>query len=70
MLPTLTVYFACPHCGMIYQAKQVRFIERTNGRYDCIACRKPVHTWSGFYDFMYWKPMDQQAYPATGRTRL
>jgi hypothetical protein len=57
----ITVYFACPHCNLVYQAKQVRFFERISGTFDCSECSKPVHSWSGPYNYLYWKPVTDRS---------
>ena len=57
----LTVYFSCPQCELVYQAKQVHAIERTNGLFDCAECGKRVHSWTGLYDFLLWQPVKQRS---------
>ncbi len=47
----ITVYFSCPDCSIVYSAKQARFEQMTSGKFDCIECGKPVHTWIGRYGY-------------------
>jgi hypothetical protein len=56
----LTIYFSCTNCKLVYQTTQVHVIEPTNGRHDCVECRKRVHSWTGLYDFLHWKASDTQ----------
>jgi hypothetical protein len=53
-MPKMPVYFACPDCHRLYLASQVH--RAGAGRFDCVDCGKPVHQWSGSYDFTGWKP--------------
>jgi hypothetical protein len=52
-----TVYFACPKCSLLYKATQKRRSEQVSGSIDCLKCKRPVHQWSGFYDFIGWRPV-------------
>jgi len=56
----LTIYFSCPECKLVYQATQVRAIERTDGQFDCLECGRQVHSWTSLYDFLQWKPVTHQ----------
>jgi predicted RNA-binding Zn-ribbon protein involved in translation (DUF1610 family) len=53
----LTVYFSCPDCSVVYSAKQSLFEQTTSGSFDCRECGKPVHSWSGRYAYLHWKPV-------------
>jgi hypothetical protein len=52
-----TVYFACPKCSLPCQTTQVRRPERVSGSIHCLRCGGPVHRWTGFYDFISWRPV-------------
>jgi hypothetical protein len=54
---SITVYIACPHCELVYRTKQARVSITVAGQFDCVDCRKPVQSWSGFYDCFYWQPV-------------
>jgi hypothetical protein len=41
-------------CGL-YQAAQRHSLGRTAGRFDCVECLAPVHSWSGSYDYTVWR---------------
>jgi hypothetical protein len=58
---TTTVYFACPKCMLPYRTTQVRRPERISGSIDCLQCGEPVHRWTGFYDFIRWRPVRANA---------
>jgi hypothetical protein len=62
---SLTVYFACPHCELVYQATQARLPVKATGQFDCTACRQRVHSWTGLYGYFFWKPVTRRA----GRNR-
>jgi DNA-directed RNA polymerase subunit RPC12/RpoP len=51
----ITVVFACPRCGTIYQAKQHRGPGTHFGVFKCVACKSQVYAWSGLYDFLDWQ---------------
>jgi hypothetical protein len=53
-----TVFFACPKCSLPYRTTQVRRPVRVSGSTDCLRCGGPVHRWTGFYDFIGWRPSD------------
>ena len=65
MSAEITVYFTCPCCELVYQARQVRSSERMIGRINCVKCFTTVHSWTGVYDFVLWKPMTQRRRTAT-----
>jgi transcription elongation factor Elf1 len=54
---SITVYFACPHCNLIYRARQVLFAERASGQLECVNCGEAVHSWNGVYNYLRWKPV-------------
>jgi hypothetical protein len=56
----VTVLFSCPKCGLGYQAMQEHVPKTIAGRFVCMDCAAEVHTWSGFYDFIVWKPMKME----------
>ena len=49
------VYFSCRGCGTIYSASQERSSTPASGLFSCLNCGKPVHHWSGIYDYTDWK---------------
>ncbi|MGY4311229.1 transcription elongation factor Elf1 [Bradyrhizobium sp. JR3.5] len=49
------VYFSCRGCGTIYSASQERSSTPASGLFSCLTCGKPVHHWSGIYDYTDWK---------------
>ena len=51
-----TVYFTCPRCLLPYRATQVRRVEPVSGRLACLKCGGLVHQWTGYYDFIKWRP--------------
>jgi hypothetical protein len=51
--PKITVYFSCRHCERLYRTSQGR--QRQPGHFDCQDCGRPVHEWSGHYDFIGWQ---------------
>jgi hypothetical protein len=53
----IKVYFTCPCCELVYQTSQVRTSERLSGRIACVKCCMTVHSWTGSYDFVAWKPL-------------
>ena len=58
-----TVIFACPKCGIFYQATQEQHPDDHSGRIRCQDCQTEVHAWSGVFSFFDWK-----AYEAVGST--
>jgi hypothetical protein len=54
--PSISVYIACQRCKLVYLTKQTRVPLAVIGRFDCVE-RQPVHSWSGTYDYVYWKPV-------------
>jgi hypothetical protein len=50
------VIFICAKCGQPYRAIQERFSYERPGRFDCVKCSAPVHSWRGFFDFAEWTP--------------
>jgi hypothetical protein len=60
----LTVYFACTHCELVYQAKQVRLMRQSSGQFVCVKCREPVHSWRGIYTYFAWDPVAEQGLEA------
>jgi len=50
-----TIYFTCRECGMNYTAMREQHADQHSGRFDCNDCGEPVHDWTGFYSFSYWK---------------
>jgi hypothetical protein len=55
-----TVLFSCPRCGLGYQAMQERVSDTTAGQFDCTGCAAEVYAWSGFYDYVVWKPIEMK----------
>ena len=53
----IKVYFTCPCCELVYRTRQVRTSERLSGRIACVKCCTTVHSWTGPYDFVAWKPV-------------
>jgi hypothetical protein len=58
MSAEIRVYFTCRICGHLYLATQVRYFEGTRGNISCVRCATAVHSWSGIYDYRFWKPID------------
>jgi hypothetical protein len=52
----ITLFLTCTRCGLVYQAVQVRVMQAVTGSVDCLACERPLHTWSGLYDYRLWRP--------------
>ena len=59
------VHFICPCCELVYQSRQVRTTECTIGQISCVKCFTTVHSWTGVYDFVFWKPVTQRRRTAT-----
>jgi hypothetical protein len=57
----LTIYFSCPNCKLVYQTTQVHVDAPTNGRFDCVECGERIHSWTGPYNFLHWKPVTHRA---------
>jgi peptide subunit release factor 1 (eRF1) len=57
-----TVIFACPKCGIAYQATQEQHPNQPD-TFKCRNCQTEVHAWSGIFSFFDWK-----AYEAVGIT--
>jgi hypothetical protein len=55
-----TVIFACPKCGIAYQASQQQHPDDHSGSFKCQDCRTEVHAWSGF-SFFDWKAYEKIA---------
>lgn len=53
----ISVYFACPHCALVYRSQQVPTAKLMGGEFDCLECRKTVTEWTGFHDYVRWKPV-------------
>ncbi|MVT63551.1 hypothetical protein GPL21_00285 [Bradyrhizobium pachyrhizi] len=53
----MIVYFSCHGCGTIYSAVQERSSTPviSSGLFNCLHCGKPVHHWSGIYNYTDWK---------------
>ena len=51
------VIFACPKCGIVYRATQLKLPYERPGRFDCVDCMAEVHSWTDLYDFTDWKAM-------------
>ena len=60
------VYFTCPCCELVYRTSQVRTSERLSGRIACVKCCTTVHSWTGLYDFISWKPVIRRRQTAAG----
>jgi hypothetical protein len=64
-----TVIFVCAKCGQPYRATQERFPYERPGRFDCVKCSAPVHSWRGFFDFAEWTPEDLENDDPAGNHR-
>ena len=58
MRAEIKVYFTCRTCEHLYLATQVRSFEGTRGNISCVRCATAVHSWSGIYDYRFWRPID------------
>jgi hypothetical protein len=47
----VTVYFACLHYDLVYQAQQARVLTTIAGQFNCTTCRKPVYSLTGKYGY-------------------
>ena len=56
-----TVIFACPKCGIAYQASQQQHPDDHSGSFKCQDCRTEVHAWSGVFSFFDWKAYEKTA---------
>jgi hypothetical protein len=56
----IKVYFTCPCCELVYRTRQVLTSERLSGQTACVKCCTTVHTWTGPYDFVSWKPVTRR----------
>jgi len=52
----ITLFVMCARCSLVYECVQVRLPERVTGAIDCLACKGPLYSWSGLYDFRFWSP--------------
>ena len=55
---TITVYFSCPQCRLLYEVEQIFLPEKkTGGNFACVRCHAPIHSWRGLYDYPRWTPL-------------
>jgi predicted RNA-binding Zn-ribbon protein involved in translation (DUF1610 family) len=57
----LTVFFACPVCGVCYSAVQERCRKMKPMVFLCEDCKSVVYGWSVCYDYTGWQRHDRQA---------
>jgi transcription elongation factor Elf1 len=47
--------FQCPQCHAQYRSAYRISITVQTGRFDCVECETPLHTWSGVRNYFQWE---------------
>ena len=53
----LIVHFSCPRCVTVYAATQEQQSRQHPGDFHCRKCGTRVHSWSGRYNYVSWRPV-------------
>jgi predicted SprT family Zn-dependent metalloprotease len=63
-----TEEFACPNCGMDYQATREEHQDRRSGSFKCRVCDTDVYAWSGHHDYFNWQAIKSRS-PIFGKKK-